>query len=366
MRVLISPMETFFFRDARPFDRGEGWARGIFPPLPSTFYGAFRTAAISQNCALSEYYSKDNPIEEEMGSPTHCGAFSIKSIALFDGISPLFPIPLDLLQSGPDLEPLEPCRDHVISDVPFPLYVAKSVDLDIPAIPWLEAGELRKYLLGEPIVKACSHDPLVEELKTGIQKDRERGNAEEHMLYVQRMLRLKDGYCFAIEAENITGVTDRGSLKLGHDGRVFSYEKMHRESNCQSLNIRQEFINQLKKNGGNFKLIFTSPAILKRGWLPGDAGSSDKDYTWLQNGLKIKVESAVIGAPMRVGGWDMKQKAPKPMMKAVPPGSVYYCKMEEGDTGALFDSLFDNNLSDGDPELAKQGFGHTLIGVRNN
>ena len=57
MTLLIKPLEPFFFRDARPFDKGEGWATGIFPPLPSTIYGAIRTAAISQKSTINDYYS---------------------------------------------------------------------------------------------------------------------------------------------------------------------------------------------------------------------------------------------------------------------------------------------------------------------
>lgn len=181
------------------------------------------------------------------------------------------------------------------------------------------------------------------------------------------MLRLEDKegresghYQFSVDAENISTIDERGILKLGHDGRAFSYEKTA-EANFDFL---ADKINTIKVNidsAKQFKLLFTSPALLKNGWLPGGVKASD--CVWNTGSVSIEIKSAVLGKPMRVGGWDMKKQGPKPMRKAVPPGSVYYCELKDGTAEDLFAALFDKNISDAGGDLAQQGFGHTLIGV---
>lgn len=45
--IEIQALGTLFFRDGKPFTMGaETYAEGIFPPLPSTIYGALRTGHI--------------------------------------------------------------------------------------------------------------------------------------------------------------------------------------------------------------------------------------------------------------------------------------------------------------------------------
>jgi CRISPR-associated protein Cmr3 len=366
--LLIKPLEPFFFRDARPFDKGEGWATGIFPPLPSTIYGAVRTAAISQKSTIDDYNSDRHiAIREEMGSPGYYGTFAIKSVLLYYGYYCLVPMPLDLLQKK-DQKRLgillpNPRGDKIISDRSFTFYQADP-DFKTPTNPWLDGYGLASYLSGEPPTRSNTWNPLYEEIKTGIEKDPEKGNAMEHMLYVQKMLRLEDNegghYEFSVDMESISSLDERGILKLGHDGRVFSYEKTT-EGNFDFLANKINAIKSKIDFAKQFKLLFTSPVLLKNGWLPG--GVKDLNDIWETGSVAIRIKSAVLGKPMRVGGWDMKKGGPKPMRKAVPPGSVYYCELAKGTVDALFDTLFDKNISDADDDLARQGFGHTLIGV---
>lgn len=187
MTLMIKPMEPFFFRDARPFDKGEGWATGIFPPLPSTIYGAVRTAAISQKSTIDDYYGgRYTVIRDEMGSPEYCGTFAIKSVLLYDGYYCLVPVPLDLLQKRHYDKLgilLTNPRGDIISDMPyFTFYQAPDPDFKTPTKPWLDGYGLASYLSGEPPTCSNTWNPLYEEVKTGIEKDPEKGSAMEHML----------------------------------------------------------------------------------------------------------------------------------------------------------------------------------------
>lgn len=41
----MEAFDTLFFRDGKPFSMGDDvWANGVFPPYPSTLYGALRAS----------------------------------------------------------------------------------------------------------------------------------------------------------------------------------------------------------------------------------------------------------------------------------------------------------------------------------
>ena len=364
MIAYIKPLEPFFFRDAKPFDKGEGWANGIFPPLPSTVYGAFRTAAISQKTTLAEYYDKDSMITDEMGSPDDFGSFRIQSVLLNDSAGIMIPTPLDLVENSNSLKPLEKNNDTIISDIPgLDFYKSGNVSFKSPEISWVDRYAIENYLLGASDIDIeDTISPIIEERKTGIEKDPTSKKAKDHMLYVQQMIRLKDSFGFAVETQNISALEPRGVIKLGHDGRVFSYE-IDDNSNFAFLDNKKDTIIESIEKTKRFKIIFTSPAILKNGWLPDNV--SDSDFTWRYQGTVIKITSIITGRPMRVGGWDIKNKGPKPMYKALPPGSVYYCELIEGKSDSVYNLFFNQNISDveNNENYEKQGFGHTLIGI---
>lgn len=364
MRFDIFPKEPLFFRDARPFDKGEGWATGIFPPLPSTVYGALRAAGLSRSgISYDDFLTGKETVSQEMGTPAKTGSFSIRSILLHDDFGPLVPMPLDLRRRDSDLlvrlEP-EQANGTVVDDD------AKNHTLLVPGRPdddedtlsrWLDFSGLDDYLQGKRVLRhSVRHgERFVGEPKIGIQISPQSGTAEGERLYFQEMIRLRLGYHIAVSAANGHSLGESGALKLGHDGRLCSYVKNHEDIQYTvDPDYRTKFVNGMRTSKNRFVILFTSPALLSGGWLPAPKA-------W--NKFEISISTAVIGRPMMVAGWNMATGAAKPMRKAVPPGSVYYCKLEKGDAGELFDTWFDRNLSDADPDAAKQGFGHMLLGV---
>lgn len=63
MLIDIKPLDTLFFRDGKPFSMGDNdWADGIFPPHPSVFYGALRSAYIGKNIdCIGKISNKSDP-----------------------------------------------------------------------------------------------------------------------------------------------------------------------------------------------------------------------------------------------------------------------------------------------------------------
>ncbi|NJO86033.1 MAG: hypothetical protein HC818_05105 [Synechococcaceae cyanobacterium RM1_1_27] len=41
----LDPIDVLLFRESKPFSPGEGsWAKGLFPPMPTTIFQALRSA----------------------------------------------------------------------------------------------------------------------------------------------------------------------------------------------------------------------------------------------------------------------------------------------------------------------------------
>jgi CRISPR-associated protein Cmr3 len=110
----------------------------------------------------------------------------------------------------------------------------------------------------------------------------------------------------------------------------------------------------------NFKLYLSTPAIFKRGWLPGWLGEDGTVSLNEATGLKIELVAAAIGRAVYFSGFDQAEKRPKPIRRAVPAGSVYYFQLLEG-TLAQLKAVFHNKaVSDLDQQA---GFGVSFLGV---
>ncbi|MGC8691067.1 MAG: type III-B CRISPR module-associated Cmr3 family protein [Caldisericum sp.] len=100
--IFIEPFDTVFFRDGKPFDAGNDFVSfSIFPPSPSTFYGALRTYIIMQYSNLSNFRS-DTKITNVVGTDANnLGSLKIYGPYLYKKeLSPflLFKAPLDIMQ----------------------------------------------------------------------------------------------------------------------------------------------------------------------------------------------------------------------------------------------------------------------------
>lgn len=113
---LISPSDTLFLRDGRPFnqdDEGLAEARSIFPPYPDTLVGAFRAAAARRAGWRDDgnWKGRSGPdgqaFEAVLGDGLDTlGALSFGPPVLLrrwrDGYERLFPPPLSLLRRAED------------------------------------------------------------------------------------------------------------------------------------------------------------------------------------------------------------------------------------------------------------------------
>ncbi len=383
MKLFLQPNDTFFFRDGRPFTKGEqSEGHSIFPPLPSTVLGALRTAYIAEFGDLSLFYS--GGMRETIGTPESLdNAIQVRGVFLANRRSNqmgrmeiFFPVPLDLVYKKIEkrddhtlLHLLTPQSKNFASNgiISTPLTWLNSESIDFDADGLLRLGAITRYLQGNSQnLLLTNRATLVErETKTGIARDRHTLSSEEHMLYRIDMSRFKnrDGnYGFVVEYECPMNLPQKGLLKLGGEGKGFVYQ--HSNYDIDPLSSRLEAVKRAIQSTNRFKLYFATPTIFRNGWLPSWLNSDTLSGEYpLENTapISLKLITAAVGKPVPVGGWDMAKGEAKPNYRAVPAGSVYYFElMDKNRIDDLIAAFHYQNISE---ERSEEGFGLTLIGV---
>ncbi len=111
-------------------------------------------------------------------------------------------------------------------------------------------------------------------------------------------------------------------------------------------------------SGSTFKLYLLTPAIFDNGWCP-DWIDKENDFIGEYKGFKLKLVASAIGKSQSIGGFDIKKREPKKMMKAVPMGSVYYFEILEGDKEQVVEAFNLSKISDIKQE---EGYGLVIVG----
>ena len=358
----IEPLDTLFFRDGRPFSMGaETWANSIFPPYPSTVYGAIRTWLIFEKGGLKEF--KESKYKEELGTPTEKGSLRIKGPFISLDEKLYFPVPNDFLKKkhGDKSEKnnlfyLDWIKKPklFISEYPLEYVLINKKDFLLDQSDgFINIDSFKDYLLNnEKYLQFREKTEIcMVEKKTGIKRSRETLSAEEEHLYRIPMIRLEKEASFFVDINGLSSYPQSGIVQLGADWKMVKIEK-----------IEKDFGDELKKldfqlNNRVFKIYFATPAIFKKGWLPEWIG---ENLEGKYNGIPLKLISCSLGKSILIGGWDLTYKKPKKMYRGVSAGSVYYFQvLDETPVEKIKESFHLKNISDINPE---EGFGLSLIG----
>mgnify|MGYP006283835607 CR=1 FL=1 len=349
MIIEIDAMDTLFFKDGKPFSMGEEtWADGIFPPYPSTIYGALRSKYFSEHI---EDLSKANEAED----PTK--DLKIRHIILKDYSGNIyFHLPKDFLKrKNENWE--EVYRSKLIEDNSL-----SNNKLTHRLIPFnqenifnsLEDGLFDLWGLSEYLEDSnnrLNYNSLVNfidiEPKVGISRSKHTHTSEEGKLYRVGMKRLKN-IKIIVEFEDLD-LPETGFLKLGGEGKTVAYHI------CEKDEVSLPQIDKY------FKLYLATPTIFKNGWLPDWIDSEKLEGTIPETNLKVQLLTAATGKPLKIGGFDMKARKPKKMFKAVPAGSVYFFKILSGNKEDL-KKIHGKSISQ---KRKNEGFGISYIGKFN-
>ena len=360
MQLFLKPNDTFFFRDGRPFTRGEqSEGYSIETPFPSTVMGALRTAYIAFCGDLAQFVN--NQMESVIGTKQSLEGASIYIKGVFlgrDEGSLYYPTPRDLVSEKKSQDPrlyllsIESPSDAFSSNAELPtLLTWKDSKKQVEhADGYISCSNIRKYLLGETqCLMAEASDFITDEPKVGITRDYKTLTAAEGMLYRINMKRFADSKLgFVVDVDGIDKLPKRALIKLGGEGKGFAYRKI--SQNTDPLSDDDRIVLRDKVSASRkFKLYLATHAIFDDGWLPKDLHPD------------IELITAAVGNHVTIGGWNVAHGRPKSTYRSVPAGSVYYFKLINGaDVDEILNRLHYKNISD---RRAQEGFGLAYVGA---
>lgn len=332
--IELSALDTLFFRDGKPFSGGsENFAEGIFPPFPSTIYGALRTAYFSGDIdSLGDAETDEDPTRDLVITDIR---YAVEGDTKDREIC--FVAPSDLVRekkemnkedgkflvltkeelphnhSGPNAMLLRPKTDKKVEGAEHALMSYSNVEKYING----RTEELHFYPLNKFLFK---------ESKIGIGIDKRRRSTREGMFYQVDFLRL-DKLNIQITFKGFD-LPENGVLRLGGEGKMVAY-----------TTVQKVALNTAAIDPTSFKVVLQTPCVAN---------------DWAPSILKAYVEAAAVGRPKDVGGFNIKEKRPRPMRKAIPAGSVFYIK---DDTGTLYEQLSKQVSLCKEEYYKKRGFG---------
>lgn len=363
MDLVIEPFDVWLFRDGRPFTAGENHlARSLFPPSPQTLYGVLRSKLATER-ALAEGLTGPfdaETLERLVGNPSDFGRFQLRGPWLARYVDQrwhrLVPAPRDVLwpASGPPQvkAPLDNRVPGLAANGPAAVPWPDTVEDAMPG-RWIAEDDLAAYLRGAPSGSSIPDGALYTiEVRPGIEIDRATRTTAEGRFYGVEFIRLKTRIGLAIEVEGID-LPPVGLLGIGGEARAGRYE------NVSLPHCDWEEVREAVAASGRAKLVLATPALFRHGWAPGSIDPSTGEWS-LPSGAIMRLEAALVGPPIPIGGFDVVRRLPRPMRRAAPPGSVYYLREQSpGGAAAFFDTFHLRGCSD---ELAGIGFGLSYVG----
>ncbi len=343
----FTALDTLFFKESRPMDAiGGAQLQSVFPPPARTLIGAIRTSIGQAHEVDWHAYARDKqaPLRAIIGTPESLGPLSFAGPFLLKGTERLFPVPLALLQApAPDkpegvaftrLAPSEAVTQCDLGKLRLP----KKCDVLAGAKPMeyalITAAGLQAFLKGgiPDAATICSSDALYDsEERLGIGRDNSKRTAEDGLLYQTNHVRPRHDVSIGIVVTGLDthNIPKTGTTRLGAEGRLASW---HREA------VRP--LPTAKSTGNRVMLMLLTHARFSAGWLPDGLEKvtlSTGQTVWdgVIGGVKLRLISAVVGKPLREGGWDMVNGMPRPMESLVPAGSCYFFEKIDGDAGKL-------------------------------
>jgi len=396
----LEPDDLLFFRDGKPSTRGsDHYLHSLFPPHPSTLYGAIRTRRLLDGgVSLSGLREKSwaerlGDLADELGPWGGFGSLELRGPWLVRGDEVLLPAPADLglilaprSREEKRLGVAETCRE-VVEVIRYRLEPAaetrwshplgtwqpyrqtetgwEALPIDEARLPkpsagwYLRPAGLETWARGEvpkPEDLVGSSALWVDEVRTGVglRRDQDIRQAETGLLYTFGFIRLHRGISLGFEIQG-SGLEAEGRVRLGGEARTAEIFP------GPPLPARPEPSPELSGVGEPFLLTFATPALAAGGaWPPGfSPGRAEGEL----GGGRCRLLGAIVPGATLVGGWDVARGQPKPLRRALPAGAVFAFEWLDEPPAAGAGAPWGRNLSDFEDEhLARQGFGLTFSG----
>jgi CRISPR-associated protein Cmr3 len=381
----IRPFDTLFFRDARPFAAGEdNVALGHFPPAPSVTYGAIRTASlIHANVDLTEFkQDKAGNVPAAAGSKSDLGTLylggPIPARRQDGALKLLLPSPLNLVykEASPDhdLDFLLPGAASSGTNLRLPLNLCLAQEKVAYTDRYLSLDQALALLAG--IIPKTLKDLTKQEdfwksdHRVGIARTKAR-TAEEGMLYSSRHIQIDNhpqntDQAGGLVVKVLDGENDlplKSIIQLGGEGRFCELEEI---SLTQPTEFQLKRIAEKISETQRFFLWLISPAIFSHiefAYIPGFIDTNT--LAGELDGQMVKLIACQVGRAVGIGGWNIADNTSKPMLRAVPAGSIYFFEFSNKEPESIeqfVEKWLLRPITGQMPNYERQGFGTILTG----
>lgn len=361
-KIKIIPFDTVFFRDAKPFTFGEnGNAESLFPPNPGTFYGLIRSIYFYQH---PDHYNFDI-LNSKEDPTTGLNIIDIRLINDFD--EELFAAPKDIVFESVGgemhaclLESMELTFNsdnestNFISNIQQPSILKSNIKAKIKSGSGslIRKSGMESYRINN--LANISYDSfdnyLTVEPKVGIGLDSTTGSTDEGKLYQQNTKRMmaKDergnisSIHFEVSFSGLNLNNGNGNVRFGSDGKLVQFIV----SDDSSVTVETTLTEKQ-----DYKMYFKTPAIFNEGSFPSQ----------LFQIYDISLKTMATSRPVKIGGFDMKTKKPKPLYFALVAGTVFYIRFNDPTKQKDFMDKYSSTFKLSDHELDKQGYGKFIL-----
>ena len=374
--LLIEPLDVLVLRGNKLFADAGSHGEALMPPWPSVAAGAVRSrmladARIDPAAFAAGRADIEPALASSLGSVEAPGTFRVTHFGLArntgsndaPAFEALLPLPADLsVDESERAITLQPTQLHTALASSHPLMLTPVLRQPEAGKPkgglWLTAAGISAWQHGEALEKHKGHWLTSSELwrldpRLGIALEAGKATVAEGQLYTSEAIALKPGVVFVTCVQGAQGVLPQdGLLRFGGDG----HGARVRQAACPLPVCDSAALART----GRFRLLLTSPGIFPQGWpLPGIDGNPGEGR-WHFHGASARLVCAAVPRLETVSGWDVARRQPKPALRAVPTGSVYWLDDFQGDAQAL-DTLQRDGLPCPDPTRRAEGFNACLL-----
>ncbi|MGB9780804.1 type III-B CRISPR module-associated Cmr3 family protein [Caldanaerobacter sp.] len=329
-RWSFEALDTFFFRGGVSFHAGEGGyssVQSLFPPFITTLQGAIR-----YSLAIKKGWTPEKPDlwPEELGDSEDLGKIQFRGPYIFYKNKPYFSTPLLLLKKDKDFLRLVPGSKV-------------RCDLGEVRLPFIagEGGERYKVIEGEYISREGIQKVIqgglpneedilprdkvyFNEPRIGLERSDETRTAKEGHLYYVVHVRPEKETSLGIYVGGIPDDWDISGIKaisLGGEGRLARVEINEELPEKVLPSFPQIYPD---KDG---KLRFFA-LLITPGWFEKLDTVILQGPPEINDEIHSKAVSACIGKAQYIGGWNLKEQEPRPLVPVLPPGSLWFYEVE--------------------------------------
>jgi CRISPR-associated protein Cmr3 len=354
----IGSNNPLFFRDGNDATfGGDVFSKGLFPPSPTTLYGAIRASFFEQN----KNFFKARETKKDPSLDTQ-----IQGFCLHDSHSPLFPLPFDYYVNEDNIPIKLELRNKDFSSNSKLSHclISNSSEKVETADSYLVTKEtLLEYLQGKSISDATHINDFMSTDEITHNALDKNGVVKKGALFVHHQIELEKiskktynendylsssrlKFCVKIQNENNNfQINFPSTLMLGSDGKP-SFMEVTDSDLFEMDDLEFEI-----EEGSILKYYLSTPAIYKSGHLPAFLGEENSTFRLL---------AFAAGRSYRIGGFNTKNNFPKTMYNVVPAGSVYYLEVNKKEEVMDLIRKFDGKSTS--DFLAKEGYGIGYFG----